>query len=32
MALVENSRAGFDYDILETIEAGLELLGLEVKS
>jgi len=32
MALIENSRVGFDYEILETIEAGMELLGLEVKS
>jgi len=32
MSLIENKRVGFDYEILETIEAGLELLGLEVKS
>ena len=32
MSLIENSRIGFDYSILETIEAGLELLGTEVKS
>ena len=32
MALLENTRAGFDYEILETLEAGLELLGIEVKS
>lgn len=32
MSLVENKRAGFDYEILETMEAGLELLGFEVKS
>src|SRR5260370_33380705 len=32
MALIENARVGFDYEILETIEAGLELLGTEVKS
>ena len=32
MSLLENKRVGFDYEILETIEAGLELLGLEVKS
>jgi SsrA-binding protein len=32
MALVENMRVGFDYEILETFEAGLELLGMEVKS
>jgi len=31
MAL-ENKRVGFDYQILEEIEAGLELLGVEVKS
>jgi len=27
-----NSRARFDYEILKTFSAGLELLGLEVKS
>ncbi len=27
-----NPKAGFDYEILETIEAGLELKGSEVKS
>ena len=32
MSLIENSRAGFDYEIIETFEAGLELLGYEVKS
>ena len=32
MSLIENQRAGFDYVILETLEAGLELLGFEVKS
>ena len=32
MSLIENSKVGFDYVILETIEAGLELLGTEVKS
>ncbi len=32
MSLVENNRVGFDYTILEEIEAGLELLGFEVKS
>lgn len=32
MALVENKRVRFDYDLLEEIEAGIELLGLEVKS
>ena len=30
--LAENRRARFDYDILETYEAGIELLGQEVKS
>ena len=32
MGLVENQRIGFDYTILEEIEAGLELFGFEVKS
>ncbi|MFA7309344.1 MAG: SsrA-binding protein SmpB [Candidatus Paceibacterota bacterium] len=32
MSLVENKRVGFDYTILEEIEAGLELHGFEVKS
>jgi len=32
MALLENQRARFDYVILETLEAGMELLGFEVKS
>lgn len=32
MALIRNDKAGFDYTILEEIEAGIELLGLEVKS
>ncbi len=32
MHLIENKRVGFDYTILEEIEAGLELLGVEVKS
>lgn len=27
-----NKRAYFDYDILQTIEAGIELLGLETKA
>jgi SsrA-binding protein len=31
-ALAQNKRARFDYEILETIEAGLVLLGHEVKS
>ena len=30
--LAENRRARFDYDVSETIEAGIELLGHEVKS
>lgn len=32
MSLIENQRARFDYTILEEMEAGLELLGPEVKS
>ena len=32
MAFIENVRARFDYSILEEMEAGLELLGFEVKS
>lgn len=32
MALVENKKVGFDYSIIEEIEAGLELYGSEVKS
>ena len=32
MALIENQRVGFDYDLLERMEAGLELFGFEVKS
>jgi SsrA-binding protein len=32
MNLLENSRAGFDYEILEKLEAGLDLYGHEVKS
>ena len=32
MALIRNDKIGFDYTILEEIEAGLELLGIEVKS
>ncbi len=32
MAFVENKKVGLDYIILEEIEAGLELLGFEVKS
>jgi SsrA-binding protein len=30
--LAENRKARFDYEILETLEAGVELLGGEVKS
>jgi SsrA-binding protein len=32
MSLIRNDKIGFDYTILEEIEAGMELLGLEVKS
>lgn len=32
MALAENRKVHFDYEILETFSAGIELLGLEVKS
>lgn len=32
MTVVENKRVGFDYAILEEMEAGLELFGYEVKS
>src|SRR6185503_21307666 len=32
MSLIENDRAGFDYVLLEKMEAGLELFGYEVKS
>jgi SsrA-binding protein len=32
MNLIEHKKARFDYEILEEFEAGLELLGLEVKS
>lgn len=31
-ALATNARASFDYEILETYEAGIQLLGFEVKS
>jgi SsrA-binding protein len=30
--LIQNKKARFDYEILETIEAGMELFGFEVKS
>lgn len=29
---MENKKARFDYEVLETFHAGIELLGLEVKS
>ena len=32
MSLIENQRARFDYEILEELEAGMELFGFEVKS
>lgn len=32
MALIKNKKAHFDFEILETIEAGIALLGTEVKS
>lgn len=32
MSLVENKKARFNYEILETLEVGLELTGAEVKS
>ena len=32
MSMIRNDKIGFDYTILEEIEAGLELLGTEVKS
>lgn len=32
MSLLENKKASFDYEYLDTIEAGIELLGTEVKS
>jgi len=32
MSLVENKTARRDYEILETLEAGIELYGFEVKS
>ncbi len=32
MALIENKKAYFDYEILEKFEAGLELKGFEVKA
>jgi len=32
MTLIQNKKAYFDYEILEKTEAGIELLGFEVKS
>lgn len=32
MALADNKKAHFNYDVLEKHEAGIELLGFEVKS
>jgi SsrA-binding protein len=32
MAIASNRKAHFDYEILETLTAGIELLGFEVKS
>lgn len=32
MGLIENDRVGFDFELLERMEAGLELFGFEVKS
>lgn len=32
MSLVVNKKASFDYEYIDTIEAGIELLGTEVKS
>lgn len=32
MSLIQNKKAHFNYEILEKIDAGVELLGLEVKS
>lgn len=32
MRLVENRKASFNYEFLEKLEAGIELLGFEVKS
>lgn len=30
--LIKNKKAGFDYELLETYEAGIELFGYEVKA
>lgn len=32
MALIDNKKAYFNYEILDTYEAGIELLGYEVKA
>ena len=32
METIQNKKAFFDYEISETLEAGMELLGLEVKA
>jgi SsrA-binding protein len=32
VSLIQNDRAGFDYELLDKMEAGLELFGYEVKS
>lgn len=32
MSLIENKKAYFNYEIMEKLEAGIELFGLEVKS
>ena len=32
MSHIQNKKAKFNYEILETLSAGIELLGLEVKS
>ncbi len=32
MALIDNKKAGLKYEVLERYEAGIELLGFEVKS
>lgn len=32
MSLIENRKAKFNYEVLETMESGIELLGHEVKS
>lgn len=32
MGLIDNKKAGFNFELLERIEAGIELLGSEVKS